>query len=249
MPSEAAAQQLIPAEPAQLPAVSESAAILQVIERMAVNPAVDVEKFERLMAMHERIAAKRAEAAFSTDLAELQPKLPIVTHRGEIKDRAGKVVSSYAKFEDIIEAVRPMLSQHGFSLSFRLGQEGTNRIVTGVLRHREGHSETTTLALPLDGSGFKNEVQAVGSSLSYGKRYVACALLNITSSGEDDDGQRAGADLISDEQKQILVDLLKETSSDVPRFLKFMGVETVDTIRAIDFDKAKRALEAKRVKK
>jgi hypothetical protein len=238
---------LIVAEPAQLPQVSESAAILQVIERMAVNPAVDVEKFERLMAMHERIQAKRAETAFNADLAVMQPKLPIVSHRGEIKNREGKVVSSYAKWEDINEAVLPVLSAHGFSLTFRVGQDGAARVVTAFLRHRDGHKEETTLSLPLDTSGFKNDVQAVGSSLSYAKRYTAMALLNITTTGEDDDGQKAGTDYISEAQKDELVELLRETNSDVAKFLKFIGAASLDQIRASDFNKARSALTAKKV--
>src|SRR3990167_8661229 len=42
------------------PAVSESAAIIQVIERAARDPSVNVEKMERLYAMHERAMAARA---------------------------------------------------------------------------------------------------------------------------------------------------------------------------------------------
>jgi hypothetical protein len=45
-----------------------------------------------------------------------------------------------------------------------------------------------------DASGNKNAVQALGSAISYGKRYTASALLNLTSHGEDDDSFRAGID-------------------------------------------------------
>lgn len=51
---------------------------------------------------------------------------------------------------------------------------------------------STRLRLPPDLSGDKNSIQAVGSSVSYGKRYTACALLNITSRGEDDARSAAG---------------------------------------------------------
>lgn len=47
------------------------------------------------------------------------------------------------------------------------------------------------MLLPADTSGSKNAVQAFGSSTSYGKRYVLCALLNITTRGQDDNGQTA----------------------------------------------------------
>ena len=73
-------------------------------------------------------------------------------------------------------------------MSFRVNTVERGIEVTGVLMHRGGHREETTMLLPADTSGSKNAVQAFGSSTSYGKRYVLCALLNITTRGEDDDG-------------------------------------------------------------
>ena len=63
----------------------------------------------------------------------------------------------------------------------------------GVLRHEAGHKEEAELQLPADATGGKNAVQAVGSTLTYGQRYVARMLLSLTSRpSEDDDGQAAG---------------------------------------------------------
>jgi hypothetical protein len=123
----------------------------------------------------------------------MQPKLPVVGERGGIKNNNGQVQSTYALWEDINDAIRPLLAEHGFALSFKVGQAQDGKItITGILSHREGHQEETTLTLVHDSSGSKNSVQAVGSSVSYGKRYTAMALLNITTRGEDDDGKAAG---------------------------------------------------------
>ena len=240
-------QQLIVQEPAQLPAVSESAALLQVIYRAATDPAVDVDKMERLMKMHREIQAQRAKVAYNAAFAEMQPKLPVITEKGEIKIR-DVVQSKYAKFEDIIEVITPIISAHGFGLSFRLGRDGDRQTVTGILSHRDGHDGETTLGLPLDMSGSKNNVQGVGSTVSYAKRYVTEALLNIVSRGQDNDGQSAGNDLISAEQKETLIALMKETKADTTKFLKYMAVESLDEIKAANFNRAKSALEAKRAK-
>lgn len=162
------------------------ASFFAVIERMATNPSVDVDKLERLMQMHERMQAKHAEAEFSADLAGMQTELPSIGERG---DAAGRY--RFALWEDINAAIKPVLSRFGFALSFRT--DFTDGIaVTGVLSHRSGHSERTTIKLPADASGNKNAVQAVASSVSYGKRYTAGALLNLTSHGEDDDAFTAG---------------------------------------------------------
>lgn len=187
------AQRAIQGEIVAQDAQPQSAAIIQVIERAATNPDVDIDKMERLLAMQERIMERDARAAFAAALAEMAPELPVIAERGEIKHGENKPVQSrYALWEDINDAIKPVLARHGFALSFRTGQEAGMVTVTGVLSHRGGHSEQTTMHLPIDSSGSKNGVQGVGSSTSYGKRYTASALLNLTSRGEDDDGVAGG---------------------------------------------------------
>lgn len=222
---------------------------MAVISRAASDPSVDIDKLERLMAMHERITAASAKAAYDAALAEMQSELPIIQRRGTItireKDsstgkRTGEVQqsSSYALWEDINEAIKPTLTKHGFSLWFRTGLADDGRVqVTGILGHRDGHREETTMTLQHDSSGSKNAVQAVGSSTSYGKRYTAAALLNLTSRGEDDDGKAAGAgETITDEQVRELHKLLTDTKSNVALFLKKIKVEGLADIRADKFD-------------
>lgn len=175
----------IPPEPQH-----EATALIQAIERAAINPAVDVDKMERLLQMQERILARQAEVAFHAAFAEMQSELPVITERGQIVVDH-KVRSEYATFEDINEAVKPILHRHGFGVSFRTDfADGIT--ITAVLSHRQGHKEQTSMKLPADTSGSKNVVQAIGSSVSYGKRYTMQALLNITSGGEDDDGHSGG---------------------------------------------------------
>jgi hypothetical protein len=175
------------------PIESSATAIIQVIERAASNPDVDIDKMERLLQMQERVISRNAEAAFNADLAQMQNELPVIDERGSIKGRDGRVQSTYPLFEDINEACKPVLKQYGFAISFRTAFEEGAVIVTGVLSHRQGHRETSSIKLPADASGNKNNVQGWGSSISYGKRYTMNALLNITSRGEDNDGQGSGS--------------------------------------------------------
>jgi hypothetical protein len=226
--------------------VQEGAALIQMIERVALNPNADIDKLERLLNMQERVMGQRAKAAYTAALAEMQPDLPVIKERGGIKDRHGNVQSTYALWEDINEAIKPVLAKHGFALSFRTGRQDDRIIVTGILSHRDGHSEETTMQLPIDGSGSKNAVQSVGSSTSYGKRYTASALLNLTSRGEDDDGKKGGASSpISDEQVSQLLSLIVDTNSDIPRFCAYFKVEKIEDLPADKFDRAIAALNAK----
>lgn len=233
---------------------SETTAIISMIERAARDPAVDIDKMERLMLMQERAMERNARAAYAEALALLQPELPSVARNGKIivtdKTDRSKVIQStaYARWEDINEAIKPALAKHGFSLSFKVGMASDGKItVTGILMHREGHQEETTITLPHDSTGSKNAVQAVGSSTSYGKRYTAGMLLNLTSHGEDDDGK--GADqpaTITDEQVEELVEMIDSVGAHKGRFLQHLRVETLADLPASRFDEAVAALNAKR---
>ena len=177
----------------RLPAVqSESATIMAIIQQVATNPAADIDKMERLMVMHQQHQDRLAKQAFDAAMAEMQKKLPVIRERGAIRDKYKAVQSTYALWEDINEELKPVLAKHGFALSFRIPRNSGGVEVEGVLSHRDGHRETTSILLPVDATGGKNAVQSVASSVSYGKRYTAGALLNFTTTGEDDDGQSAG---------------------------------------------------------
>ena len=231
----------------ETPVVNQAAAIISVIERAATNPDVDIDKMERLLEMQERIMARDAKAAYAAALAAMAPELPVIGERGGIKDRNGNVQSTYALWEDINDAIKPVLAAHGFALSFRTGREDGQITVTGVLSHRDGHSEETTITLPHDSSGSKNAVQAVGSSTSYGKRYTAGLLLNLTSRGEDDDGAAGGSGAtITEAQVEALVKLAKEVGADIRKFCEYLKVDSLAAIPATRFGAAKAALEAKR---
>src|SRR5688500_14546934 len=87
-------------------------AYVQVIERAAANPEVDVAKLEKLLELQERILARHAETAFNSAFAEMQSEMPTIAENGEIKV-SGVVRSRYALFEDINDTVKPILKAHG----------------------------------------------------------------------------------------------------------------------------------------
>ncbi len=216
--------------------VSDSTALMQVIERAARDPSVDIERMERLLQMHERLTAKQAEAAYAEALARLQPKLPIIRERGAIKNSGGAVQSKYALWEDIVGIITPILATEGFSLSFRIAHPDNKIEVTGVLTHERGHGERTSIVLPADTSGSKNAVQAVASSVSYGKRYTAGALLNLRTGELDDDAQTATTGpKLNAEQLAQLERRMKEAGTDRGRFLEFWQVSCVEEIPAFNF--------------
>jgi hypothetical protein len=159
---------------------------------LAADPGADVARLEQLTATWDRLRAREAEAEFSSALAQLQSELPEIDENGVILGADGEPVTSYATWEDTIAAIRPILARHGFSLSFRPGRSQAGYpTVTGALRHVGGHRDEGELELPPDTTGGKNALQAIGSATSYGQRYVARMLLNLTSRSSDDDAASA----------------------------------------------------------
>lgn len=158
------------------------------IERLAALPDFDVAKLEKLLDMQERILDRNAEAAFNAAFAEMQAAIPTVLEKG--KTDKGR----YAKQEDIVEVVKPILRDYGFSLSFRTEWPGDKLIkIVGILTHRDGHKRESEFLAEADTSGSKNAIQARGSTVTYGRRYTTTDLLNIISREQrDDDGQRSG---------------------------------------------------------
>lgn len=165
------------------------------IVQMASNADLDVGKLEKLLDLQERETKRQAQVAFSQAFAQMQADIPTVA-----KTKAGNG-SKYATLEDVIEITRPVLNEHGFAVSFDTKTEmreprkiGDNVVydgsvtVTAVLMHKMGHQTSTSLVVPFDFSGSKksNTAQAMGSAVSYGKRYALCSLLNIATRDDND---------------------------------------------------------------
>lgn len=222
---------------------NESAAVMTMIERVAINPDIGIEKLEKMLDMQERILDRNAKQSWASSFARMQKDMPMITENGEIKHN-GKLISKYALWEDVNEAIRPVLCQYGFGLSFRIKQDNSHIIVTAILSHEEGHSEETCITLPADGSGSKNGVQSIGSSVSYGKRYTGCAILNISTGGEDNDGN----EYITTEQAADLDTRLRKANC-LKSFLTRYGIENVTFLPSGKYAEAIQLLKQKEVKK
>lgn len=179
------------------PLASEGTA-LSVFERIARDPDITVEQLGELIRLHERQEERAAAKAFDAAYRVMQPEIPRIKKNGTItgKDRATGtkyVQSKYAKYEDIRRVVDPIMLRHGFTFhphtEWLAPGLGT---VIGTLEHEAGGKRVSHFQFKGDASGGKNEIQGLGSGVSYGKRYTLKDLLSIIEEGEDDDGQAHG---------------------------------------------------------
>lgn len=211
---------------------------MDMIER-AVSSGAGIDTIEKLMGLQERWEKNQARKAFDAAVADAKAEIKPVARNAK-----GHNSKKYADFAAIATAVDPILSKHGLSYRFRSSQ-GDRINVTCVLSHKLGHAEETTLAGPPDASGNKNAIQAIGSTLTYLQRYSLMQALGLAAAN-DDDGKSAGG-VITDEQVGALRSLISETKSDIDKFLKWAGVESLPDLPAAKFEAAKAMLEAKKV--
>jgi len=217
---------------------------LKVISDAARDPNVDIEKMHGLLDIQERMMNKQAEMNFTAALTALQGELPRIKADGKII-HGNRLIATYAKYETIDAVIRPLLLQNGFSLRYNTRNDDGKVIVTGTLSHKDGHSITDEIPLSIDTSGAKNSVQGVGSTISYGKRYLVGMLLNLVFEGEDDNGKSAGYAPISTEQAAEIKRKLQETDADVTKFLELVGAKSVDEIAVDKYALAMIALNRK----
>ena len=93
--------------------------------------------------------------------------------------------SKYATLEGVIEAVTEPLEKHGFLLMHRTISNEHGKSITTELVHESGESFVTAIPLVLA----KNDMQGLGSAITYARRYGIMSILNLPT--EDDDGNEA----------------------------------------------------------
>lgn len=229
--------------PAEKP---EAVNLLQVIERAARDPSVDVDKMERLMTMLERIKAKDAETEFNQAMNEAQKEIGRIAPN----QRNEQTKSNYADYAALDRVLRPIYIEHGFSLSFDTGDSPENALnVLCYVSHSGGHTRTYKVLMPADGKGAKGgdvmtRTHATGAAMLYGQRYLLKLIFNVAI-GKDDDGNGAGA-RINQEQVANIKALIDEVKPNVTAFLKYFNVLKVEELPEAQYKDAVSMLEKKR---
>ena len=260
--------EIVAAEPVESRAIavptlaSESAAIISMIERAARDPSVDIEKFERLMAMRERTDREIARRSFNAAMAAAQHEMPQVIRRAE----NAQTKSVYAPLEAVGAAIDPVITAHGFSQSFGTadGAPAGSIRVTCLLAHSGGFEREYQADVPSDIAGIagtknKTPTHAFGSTISYGRRYLTMMIFNVKSRKAlpDDDGNAAsgGAPIEYDHDAHIPIDaddvayvrkLLKDTERTETGLLariKATEAKSVDNLTAAQFKRSVELLE------
>jgi hypothetical protein len=158
----------------------------------------------------------------------------------------------YAPLNEILDTVRPLLQKHRYSIVQMVGYLDGKVSVTTRLIHESGEFIESTMALPPAEVKGTNEVQQMGASITYARRYMLTSLLGIA--GEEDtdgippvkreqtkrDTQPKAVDNLSDKMDKAvkMIDALISTAS-IPKTELEAINEHYDAVKAMDYSEEK----------
>lgn len=223
----------------------------------ALDRGADAESLEKLVSLYERVEAVGARKAYYAAHAAMQAELSPVVHNtvASMESDRGKWSYTYAKLDHLERVLKPYLVRHGFSYTWGSELADDTRVlrVTCTLRHEMGHSEASTFpAFIGQASKRSSATQEVKKAETYGQRQSLCSVIGVsTGAAHDDDGAGLGVDLtpISVDQYRDLQDLLQGLPEDTAEGLcAYLECKRLEEIPAMRFEKARRAMLAKRKK-
>lgn len=217
----------------------------------AVSQGANIDVLEKLMSLQERWEANQARKAFDEAMASAKAEIPVIIKNRTVDFTSPKGRTHY-RHEDLAEVARtvtPILAKHGLSYRFRTSSAVNEPVVvTCIVSHRDGHFEENTLTAGRDDSGNKNNIQAVGSTLTYLQRMTLKAALGLAASDDDDGAASAGsAEVVSEEKLAQLNELAEDVGADKAAFCKYLKIPSLAALPAKDFDRAVAALNRKKV--
>lgn len=234
------------------PAREAVSATEALFERMARDPTVDAARAREILQMLNDERARLAERAFNAAMTATQTDMRPVA----MDSNNSQTKSRYASYFALDAALRPIYTRHGFALSFDSAEGAPENYVRVVcyVSHKDGHTRKYQLDMPADGKGAKGgdvmtKTHAVGSGMTYGRRYLLGMIFNVAVTHDDDGNAATGnGGVISAEQAAKILSLIEETGSDIEKFCRHMKVGAIVDIPKANYQRAIDALENKRAK-
>jgi len=167
--------------------ISESNALL----RMAIDKDLDIEKLKILIDLRDREEERRAQSLFEFHFAEMQKDYVPAYFNKESKTKEGKIAFRYADLSAVLQVYAPILSKHGFSYRWDETEvPGAKEKTITCYLYGWGFTKQASITLPYGSTNLLiNEIQARGSSSSYGRRYTFLSVTGCITADEDDSGE------------------------------------------------------------
>ena len=197
----------------------------------AIAKGSSIETIEKLLGLRDRLNKEKAEIAFRDAMSKFQSECPVIVKSAGVdytSKKGSRIKYQYAPLDVIVSAVRNPLSNNGLSYSFTTEQ--TEKSITAICHahHILGHSESTSLSIPVDLEAYMNIAQQVASALTYAKRYAFCNAFGILTGDEDNDANKNPEDTKIQEDTKVkeqaeILETLKNLPEDIKQGFKLLG--------------------------
>ena len=221
----------------------------------AIEKGMSVEAIEKLTGLYERLDNKRAEREYAKAKAAFQSECPIIakTSRASFATKAGGNASyAYAELDEIAKTIRECCGKHGLSYSWDNEVTDAMMRVTCKVRHTGGFVDSAAFVSPIDGSSLMSSSQKGAATLTQAKRQALVQALGLIVGDHDTDDMggysKPSGPKITEHQAANIEAFIDELGADRQAFLAYIGVERIADIPVSEFQRAIKALEAKREK-
>jgi len=179
--------------------VSKEANSYDILMR-AIELNVDLDAFEKLVNLVEKVQIDKAKREFYEAFAKFQSQVPPILKSSEVNMGVGRPRYNYASLYDIISKIQKPLGDNNLSFRWEISNNNDIIEVTCILSHSGGYELQTSIHAGKDATPGKSNVQAIASTITYLKRYTLVSLLGIGTADPDDDAQ---ATLNIDKKQEI----------------------------------------------
>jgi len=182
----------------------------------AIEKGASVETMERLLVMRTQLKKEWAKEQFDKAMSEFQGECPVIkkTKAGG-QTKSGQVAYYYAPLDSIVSQTKELIKEKGFSYAIQTQTLDGKVKVTCVIKHQNGHSESSDIEVPLGNqTGVMSASQVVASALTFAKRYAFCNSFGILTGDDDDDSNLTKEKTPDDRLTIILEKISKDTRAD-----------------------------------
>jgi dUTPase len=172
----------------------------------AVKQKLEPVSLKELVELKLKFIELENQKKFIADFTGFQSEVPKIEKRNVVKNKDGTVRYKYASFDDILTTITPLLKKYNFSISFsteNIEKNGNLYVrTTCFLIHETGIERKSDVEVPINRDDYMNDIQKIGSAITYSKLYALQNILGITTE-EDTDTSEIEPTQQQQTQKQI----------------------------------------------
>ena len=155
-------------QPNELKTLEEPSSGVSPLVQMFATGEVPIEKLDQLMTLNERWEKNEAKKSYNKAMADFRLRCPDIVKDSvvDFTSTKGRTHYKHASLSGAMSQIKDILGELGLNPSWDIDDKTDPQMIriTCFITHRDGHSESTSMAGPPDQSGNKNILQARSST-------------------------------------------------------------------------------------